>query len=310
MSSDLFNRKELSLLTIKTYTSCLNKILELAKSGNPMIFIEQPDYIIDLLEKHYTNDNTKKTKIGAVLAYIKSFQFEPTAEQKMRIEDAYKLYLEYVDKYNNNIKDKLSSHTKSPEEMDGWTNADEIETIKQNLYSAIPKQINNISDLNKFRNYIIYLLYQDIPSRLDFGDSKILYKSNKNLDNTFNYIILDKDNKTVSYYLNQYKTAKTYGAKIIKLNDNLYDILEKYMKLVHQFNKEKFLLLNDNGDKLSRKRLSDIYSGLGNSIGKRLGVSKNRKIAISNLIPIKKMEELASKMGHSVNEAISVYAKI
>ena len=63
---------------------------------------------------------------------------------------------------------------------------------------------------------------------------------------------------------------------------------------------------------MTRNRLGVIYSGLAKSIGinKKLGISLNRHIHISNLIPIEDMRNLADKMGNSVGEQVAVYAKI
>lgn len=303
------DRHDLSPLSIKTYTSCLLKLFDVAKLKNGMDFVDRPKYIVDCLDKYYENDNSKKTKLGAVLSYIKGLSKDSNSGLEKQIKDASELYMEHIDKYNSNIKNKLATHKKTPEEEKNWTNEDDVKKITEHLKLQIPTNIHTMHDLNKFRNYIIYILYQDVPSRLDIADSKIMYKTNKELNDEYNYIVLDKRKKTATYYMNEYKTKKTYGSKEIKLNNELYAPLNDYLKELQKFNKEGWLLLNDKGEKLSRNRLSKIYSELGEVVGKKLGVSANRHIAISNLVPIDKMQRLADIMGNSINEQIQTYAK-
>jgi hypothetical protein len=45
-------------------------------------------------------------------------------------------------------------------------------------------------------------------------------------------------------------------------------------------------------------------------VGKKLGTSLNRHIAISDLVPLDKMKALADKMGNSLQEQVGVYAKV
>ena len=130
-------------------------------------------------------------------------------------------------------------------------------------------------------------MFNDLATRLDLADTKILFKSKKKLSDEWNYILIDKVNKSCEYILNVYKTFKTYGSKIIKINDSLYNDLLNYKKNVDGFNKNNYLLLKDDAsDRISRNSLSKIYKKLGADIGKNLSVSVNRHIKISELVQI------------------------
>jgi hypothetical protein len=121
---------------------------------------------------------------------------------------------------------------------------------------------------------------------------------------------LDKKNKSAVYIVNVSKTSKTTGQRNVDINDDLYNTLDAYKKAVDNFNDEHWFLLNDSAENhLTRNRLGVIYSGIGKPINKKLGISINRHVAISNELPIEKIEKLAERMGTSVNEALSVYAK-
>jgi hypothetical protein len=300
-------RPDLSLLSIKTYTSCIIKILELTKAKDFNYLIDEPKKVISAINENYKSPNTKKTKLASVIVFLKVID-----TNKDKLKKALDDYSSEIDKYADEIKSNLSSNMKSKSESENWTTADDALMIRTKLFDNIPKQIKTLNDYIKFRNYIIYIIYEEIPSRSDIADSKILYSNKKQvLSDEFNYIILDKKNKSILYKMNNYKTAGTYGTKNIELDKALYNILEKYKKEVDKFNNENWFLLNDSGEKMTRNRLGVIYSGLAKSVGinKKLGISLNRHIHISNLIPINEMKQLADKMGNSIQEQVSVYAK-
>ena len=74
---------------------------------------------------------------------------------------------------------------------------------------------------------------------------------------------------------------------------------------------QHWAFLNNNGEsKLTRNRLGVLYAGLGAVVGKKLGTTLNRHQAISDVVPLDAMKKLANKMGHSVDEAVNVYAKV
>ena len=165
------------------------------------------------------------------------------------------------------------------------------------------------TDLKNFRNYIIFMLFDDLAGRGEICESKIVFK-NKKLNPEYNYIVLDKVNKKATYLMNNYKTVSTYGIKEIKINDALYSDLYKYKIAVDKFNNQNYFCLNDAAERqMTRSGLSKLYSSLGKPIGKKLGININRHIKISELVPVKAMNDLADKMCNSIGEQIGVYAK-
>jgi hypothetical protein len=213
------------------------------------------------------------------------------------------------------VKKDLESGEKSEKMKTNWTTPEEVSTLKATLKALVPDVIKSSKDLARFRDYVLYMLYDILPTRNDLADTKIVFSSPKKhaeLSDEYNYIVLDKRLKKSGYIMNQYKTAKSYGAKHITLAPELYPILVKYKAAVDGFNGgQNWLFLNNAGtEKLSRNRLGVIYSGLGKSIGKKLSTTINRHIAVSRVIPLEKIKNLASVMGHSPQEALDVYAKV
>jgi hypothetical protein len=305
-------KPELSPMSVKTYSNCNNMVLEFLKSNNIDDLYIKYNEVIDILKQKYEKAHTIKTKLASIIVLLKCIK---TTKNKKAITKAINRYTEIIDELNNNIKNNLSTHEKTEEQKKNWINNEDIENLDKILLEMVPSNIKTNRDLKNFRNYIIFKIYQDIPSRNELADSKIIFYKNdkqlKGLNDEYNYIVLDRKAPKSAYYLmNQYKTSKNYGQKKIKFNDSLYDLLEKYKKAIDTFTDQNTAFLNDDAtEQLSRNRLGVIYSNLGKHIDKKLGTTKNRHIAISNLVNIDKMEKLADKMGNSITEQIQTYAK-
>jgi len=303
-------KPELSHMSCKTYANCCNKVLEFIKS-NDINDLTKSKEIIKVLNEKYEKPNTIKTKIASVIVCLKCISDK---KSKKTINNALKDYANQIEILNGNVKSNLSDKEKNTRQKEGWLEAEDVEKLNKILEDNIPKTIKTPRDLVKLRDLVLFKIYQDIPSRSEMAEAKIIYKPTakllKDLNDEYNYIILDKKNKTAVYQMNVYKTSKTNGQKNIDINNDLYTLLDAYKKAVDNFNDEHWFLLNDSATApLTRNRLGVIYSGIGKPINKKLGISINRHIAISNELPVNKLEKLTDKMGTSTEMALNVYAK-
>ena len=303
-------KPELSHMSCKTYANCCNKVLEFIKS-NDINDLTRSKEIIKVLNEKYEKPNTIKTKIASVIVCLKCISDK---KSKKTINNALKDYANQIEILNGNVKSNLSDKEKNTRQKEGWLEAEDVEKLNKILEDNIPKTIKTPRDLVKLRDLVLFKIYQDIPSRSEMAEAKIIYKPTakllKDLNDEYNYIILDKKNKTAVYQMNVYKTSKTNGQKNIDINNDLYTLLDAYKKAVDNFNDEHWFLLNDSATApLTRNRLGVIYSGIGKPINKKLGISINRHIAISNELPVNKLEKLTDKMGTSTEMALNVYAK-
>lgn len=297
-------RDDLSIYTINIYISCIKKLLELMNAESVSVFLTNPDEVIKTLEKHYDNYNSRKTKLGAVLSYMNLLK------KTKALENVKSKYLTKVEEYNNAIKNKLQTHEKNEKELESIGTTEDYEKLESKLFENLPKKYNDINDYFKIRDYVIFKLYQALPSRLDFADTRLIYNTDTMDNEDDNYLVLDKKNKTVKYHLNNYKTSKVYGKKILNIDSKLYNLLIEYKKVLNKFSNSNYLFLNQTGQKMTRNYLSKIYKKIGHqNIGKKLTVSGNRHKQVSDLIPIEKMRELSNRMGHDITEAVNVYSK-
>lgn len=300
----------LSEMSINTYSNCISKILEFLKSDKHDTLYNDPQKVVKLLHDKYDKSNTIKTKLASLIVFLRCIR---TNNNSKEIDTAIDTYSKVIEMLTNQIKVELSSSEKTTKQKDNWINDDDNTKLNNNLLQLIPKDIRTPKDLLALRNYVLFKFYETNPTRNEIADSKIIFKPTKkseSLSDEYNYIILDKKNKTITYQMNQYKTSKNYGQKNIDIDKNLFPLFLQYKKAVEMFTSDKWFLLNDSATaKLTPNRLGVIYGELGKSINKKLGTSMNRHIQLSNLIPVKKIKELTDKMGNSPKEALEVYAK-
>jgi len=303
-------KPDLSHMSCKTYANCCNKVLEFIKS-NDMNDLTKSKEIIKVLNDKYEKPNTIKTKIASIIVCLKCIMDK---KNKKAINNALKDYTNQIEILNGDVKSDLSSKQKNQRQKDGWLEPEDVEKLTKILEDNVPKSIKNPRDLVKLRDLVIFKIYQNIPSRSEMAEAKIIYKPNikdyNNLNDEYNYIILDKKKKLAYYIVNVSKTSKTTGQRTVDISKELYPLLDTYKKAVDNFNDHHWFLLNDSASApLTRNRLGVIYSGIGKPINKKLGITINRHIAITNEMPVDKLEKLTDRMGTSVDQAINVYAK-
>jgi len=274
-------RPNLSVSSLKTYTSLLVSIYNKLDGKDGLDFFDNYDKIIEHIE-NMTKPQTKKTALSSlfVLTGIKEYQEHMITNIKV-VNEIYK-----NQKHNPERTKKLKSY----EEIVSIHNQ-----IKEN-YKKNPT-IDKIMDL-----IISYLstgvLGVDLPPRrvLDYSLMKI-----RNYDvNKDNYI------KGNQMFFNQYKTKDRYGLQTIIIPKELITVINKWKKI----NEGDYLLVNDDGEPFTSSGLSKKVGRLfeGNTI------DMLRSIFLSHyykdMPKLEEMEKLARDMSHSVSAAMNYYVKV
>ena len=298
---------DLSKETLKTYMLNICKVLSLIESVDISDIYKKSAIIIKVLETKYEEVGTRKTKLSSCVSFLKCLKDDNNEKEVLKV---IKEYNKEIDKLNIKMEERLITRKKSEKELSSWISEEENSKIKKYLESRVEKSISNVKELKDLRNLVIYSFYEDLASRNELADSKIIYEDEVGMKEEYNYIVLNKSVRSIKYIMNNHKTKKSSGSKVIELSSSLYKLLEKYKVNVEKYNVDNWLLLNDIGnDKLTRNRLGVIYSSLGEIIGKKLSIRTNRHIKVSNMIDIEGIDKLANSMGHSVITAINIYAK-
>jgi hypothetical protein len=195
-------------------------------------------------------------------------------------------------------------HEKSEKQEEAWLTWDEVEKKKAALIEDVNAFVNNkhitATQFDKLLQHTILSLYTDIPPRRnqDYLDMYVVRKWTKDMPADKNYY----DLATHKFIFNKYKTAKTYGSKVVDTTEPLQKALSEYLKfhpLARGKAKEFKLLVKPDGSNLST--VNAITRVLNRIFGKKVGSSMLRHVYLSSKYgdTMKEMEEVADEMGHS-----------
>ena len=221
--------KDISESSKKLYTHNLKK-LNKGTEVTSLNFLKKKDDILSQLES--MNPNTKRTYLIAVVSAVK--QSDNKAVKKL-----YEFYYPLLQTINTELRDNTKKTTK---EEENWITVEDLTTItdKCDLIVGELKNKKKITDdqYERLLDCLILSLYTKIPPRrsLDYIEMVTAYpEENK----TTNYLF---DN---TFYINRYKTAKTYQQQVIDIPANLQAIIKLYLK--HKKGDNDKFLINKKG---------------------------------------------------------------
>ena len=301
-------KKGVSQNTVKNYKSLFISVLDLFNFPDNLNFLTTPEKNIKLIDESYTNPNTKASKINIIMVIIKTFYFNDK-----KWEDIYKIYEVYRDKIKNELISKQGDISEKQKEK--MITPEQTSIIKEFLKSKIKKQFKIKQDIIPLRNYILFTLLNDLKTRGDIVNSKIVLNSKKfTNDIKYNFIIINKSKKTLKYIQNVYKTSKTYDTQEFTITNELYPFFIKLYNAYKKFDiTQEWAFYQDNlQEKLNENNLSKIYSSFGESINKQLSIQVNRiadASAPEDRDSILRIKEKAKKQGHSIQMHLDRYFK-
>ena len=289
----LNKRPELSPSSLKIYMSNL-KLLNSKKPINDLRFLDNFDEIMDKIAEK--KENTQKSYLNAVIVALTSIQkTDPALLKKYSIKRD-----ELQEKYNN----ILASHSKTPSQQANWVTWDNflemVKKVGESVEFLNKKKEWSDTEILKYQEYMIMMLYKNYPVRNDWADMKVItQREYKKLpqDSKENFIVVGTNKKPMfKFVLNSYKTSAKYSQKIIEVKDSeLEKVIRKF--LIHQ--KSEFFTISpvrpDGGiwRPLTSNELTKLFGAVSSRFipGKRLGSSLLRHIYLSS----KYAEEVSSK---------------
>ena len=174
-------------------------------------YLEKDKIITHLYEK-YENINTIKSYLipYAVLCSKIDYYKDNNIHKKIieHIEKINKIYDDDRDNNSININDKNKLIINY--------NKDELE--------------KNLELLNNIEDKLIYALYTFIPPRRLEYSNMIIKENDINLDNNFNYIIIE-NNVPIKFVFNNYKTNKVFGKQVYNIDNNIKELILKHINL-------------------------------------------------------------------------------
>lgn len=290
--------------TKKVYEANLNKLARetglerdasekwLAKHKPIMTFINK-----------LTNHHTRKTYLATVLSYARTHNLS---------SKIIKIYEDAMMDSVAEVQHNYETNEMSERQKDNWVSQKEIDAKVVELREALPTKINTYPKYKKLTIYLTWLIHSILPLRNDLAITKIYRDKPKQLDDEINYLIIG-GNKPV-LILNRYKTAKTYGQKILDLPKAISDELEKYYDELTTFSQENWFITRSGEDApLSLQTFISRFQSV--FPGRKVGTTMVRQSAVSELYKVSpeqyiKEQQLASVMAHNMSTARLKYAKV
>ena len=290
---EIFKCKDLSVSSLQSYKTKLIK-LNNNKPIKNLNYLSEMDDIKKKIENF--KPNTQRNYIIAIASVLKCFLTNNANNKKMK--KIYDDHSKLLEEYNTNLKDQSS---KTETENENWINRDELDEIYNNLKTNYKK------DKQSFQNYLLLSLYYlQAPRRnKDYHLLKITSKYNDNLPNEFNYL----DMKKKKFIFNNYKTAKKYNKQETEINDELFQIINSYIKMMKL--KDGDFILQDLKTNQPFKHTNAITILLNRIFKKKIGASMLRKLYLTHKYgdQTQELKDDMKAMGSSVEVANNNYIK-
>lgn len=235
----------------------------------PFNLLTTQPVIIRKIKELYDNGNTKQLFLNIIIL-VRRFAGEETTK---------------LIKYRNQLRDEIIKERKK--------NLDILDDKLPSLEYILDK-LENLSG----RKYIINYLM--INHGLRNKDINMEYKEKLPKEGDDNYITIKGKNAILQ--INDYKTDKSFGQKIIKISD------PKFVSEVRKMNDGDFILSKKNGEKI--KSISTFNEKILRNTIDELGQNKLVKIRIKDLLNNKDydtLEKISKDRGTSMSVLLKSY---
>ena len=314
ISNAINKKRNIKQSSLKAYILNLQKILKLL---NEDVTIENLDKSLKDVEE--VVDILKDKKVSTIRNYLASIVVYLNSDDDN--EKLVEKYRELMQKYQNENNENLANNKKSDKQMKNWATILELKNILKrykrtlDMNGSLKKDELDKKEFDLLQKYIVGSLYigdkENPPLRNSYAEMEIIpFKDYKKLTddekNNNNYLVV-KSKTTKFFSLGDFKTKDKYGIQEIKVGKDLNKALNIWLK----YNKTEYLLLNSQGDAMSKNGLTKYLIKTFEPSGKQISSSLLRSIYISEAFPAqnKAKTELANKMLHSKEVQGSIYAK-
>lgn len=241
--------------------------LSKAMGKSPDYFVNHPKTVAEFVQAKYTCPLTQRSFIVAIKAL-----FHHNPELKMSHARQFSAYGLFQNAMSQEVHQRYMNAEPSEKERQNWVPWPEVVAKERELASTEYGSTNHLL-------LAMYCLIE--PLRQDYGAVRILVDQRPAPFAKGNYLVISKDASQGTLILNDYKTAKSYGAFERTLPANLMGVIRQ--SLIRQ--PRAYLFVDDSGDAYASK---NSYSKFSNRILKRLfgksfTVSMMRHSHISNI---------------------------
>jgi hypothetical protein len=251
--------------------------------------------------------HTRKNKLNVIVMYCRLFNAPDKLIEK---------YYNEMMKLGEEIKQDYLKNEKNEKQEENWLEKKELEELLKKLQAKVSKDIDTYSEYKQFLKWFMLYFHIKYPIRNELSDTKIFLSSDgADLTNElYNYIVIFKSKPSV-FIMNNYKTSGTYGSKTIELDKDTSAILRKYYSIIKKFSPNNFIVVDKNGDGISRNAYTKRFQEIFKDENKKIGSSMIRHIIVSDEFKpvageMQKRTLLADLMGNSIIQQMTTYSKV
>jgi hypothetical protein len=220
-----------------------------------------------------------------------------------------------------------------------WISVQELKATIEALKSKVlpAEAIDTYNEFRALIKYLVLLIHVSMPLRNDLACAKIFLtnevpKSKRTYGSPltspltkeglegnvvpFNEIIINKSKKTAQLILNDYKTAGTYGQKVLDFPPEIAKEIIKWYPVIIRMSPKAWLIPDreDPEKCISRVTYTKLFNSIFSDTGKKVSTTQIRRTIVSDLYDVdenenKKKQDLANVMSHSIETAQKIYAK-
>jgi len=310
--------RNLSESTLKNYGRTLQRLQKNVNQKEVEPFLTNWEQVLSKIKNGYK----KPYQLNLLSAYIVALDSYNQNIPSLDIQDGLVQLRKYQMKIKLELDKNKYNQSKSEKEEENWVPFEKLqESIKKNLkpVNKILKRGDEITmkEAKTIMNWVISVLYvgskTNPPPRLDFNNMIVKTKDEyaEGHEENQNYLVIHSL-RTKYFIFAEYKTAKAYGKKSIKLAPELNKMINKWLGVRERINvKSDYLLFNNKGGPVGESSMSNYINDAFVPTGKHIGVNMLRHIFVTdvaNKLPLKERKEIAEKMFHSLEMSL-VYEK-
>jgi len=283
-------------------------------------FLSDPEKVNKELMESGKSQNTIITYLASIIKALECHNMKA---------DAYKTLMGTL---MAKRKEEDEKHEKTVKQDANWASMEDLRGVLRRLEGTCrqhdrAKRRGDKKAYEDYQNHLIAFLYvgdtdHHPPMRLDYCPMKIVSKMPEGKEGQAeqteaeqtedNYLFCKSRNKK-QFIFNNYKTAKTYGSKIIDLSPKMNCVINRFLDVRKQqgVDPEAPLLLNSKGVPMNENTLCKQITRIFKPTGKNITANLIRHFHISETHPAEEVEAKkadADKMCHSV-ETQGKYAK-
>lgn len=298
--NDIIDNKDITDSSKKLYKANFVRL----NDGNPVTdfkFLFNVENIKSKLEKF--KQNTQRNYIIAITSLLHDL----TKVYPKKYESLYNDYFKILTDYNKALKDQTE---KTTNEKANWITEEQKKEVIENCEKIIT-EIGNKKKIteeqyDRLLDCVVLSLYTKIAPRrnLDFQYMKVV----KVYDPAYGIETNFLDTTAKKFIFNRYKTKGAYKQQVVDIPDDLYKIIQVYLKVKPKVETNDFLT-NFAGEPFVQN--NSITRILNKIFGQKVAVSMLRKTYLTNKYSevLADLKEDSAAMGTSVDTAKNNYIK-